>query len=56
MKRDTQHNGRVLFCLVSFMLSVTYKHLLLSIVMLNVVMMNVIMLCVVILSVAARSK
>jgi hypothetical protein len=53
---DTQHNGRVLLCWVSFTLSVTNKPFLLSVLMLNVRKLSVIKLSVVMLNVMAPQE
>ncbi len=46
MKQDSQQNGRLLLCQVLFMLSVTNKSFMLSVIMLNVIMLSVIRLSV----------
>ncbi len=42
LKHNTQHNGRVLLCCVSFTLCVDNKLFMLSVVMQNVVMLSVV--------------
>ncbi len=47
---DTQHKARALLWCVSLMLSVTYEHFVVSVVMLNAIMLNAIMLNVIMLN------